>query len=115
MTLLIEGCVELILLGSRGIVRDHGRRALASNGLAQLITVVGRISQDNRSREIRQQRLGLGRIALLARRDDKPNRTAQTAHGQVDLGAQAATGSAKSLIGRGRIIRPPFFAPAACW
>jgi hypothetical protein len=42
--------------------------------------------------------------------DAEPHRAAQAAHGKVELGAQAAAGSAKGLI-----LRPPFLAPAACW
>jgi hypothetical protein len=48
-------------------------------------------------------------VALLAGREHKSHWAAETAHSEMDLGAQAAAGPAKGLI-----FRPPFLAPAAC-
>ena len=52
----------------------------------------------------------LRRIAHLAGGDVEAHRATQAADRQVDLGAQAAAGTANGLI-----FRPPFLAPAACW
>jgi hypothetical protein len=50
----------------------------------------------------------LRRVARLARGETEANRTAQTAHSEMDFGAQAAARTADGLI-----LSPPF-APLAC-
>src|SRR4029077_12089556 len=53
--------------------------------------------------------LALRGVAFLARGEEETDRAPQSAHRQVDLGAQAAPRASDSLI-----LSPPF-APLACW
>src|SRR5690606_32472972 len=71
--------------------------------------VIGRVGYDDLGRQVLDQGIALRCIALLTCGECEADRTAETAHGHVDLGAQAPTGAAKGLI------FSPFFAPAACW
>jgi hypothetical protein len=52
---------------------------------------------------------GLGHVAPVAAGQLEGDGHAEPAHGQVDLGAQAATGTPKGLI------FSPFLAPLAYW
>lgn len=108
MTLGIEMPVEGVSLCAGGVVGDHGEGALSGDGLAQAIAVIGGIGHDNLGRQSLDEGIGYRGISLLAGREREAHWAAQPADGQVDLGAQAASGAAEGLI------RNPLFAPAAC-
>ncbi len=80
-----------------GLIGDHGERALLGDGLADVVAVVGRVGHDHRGRQVLDQGQGLGRITPVPRREPEADGAAQASDGQVDLGAQAAAGTAKSL------------------
>ena len=104
----VELTIERMLLGARGIVRDHRLCPGAGDGVAEMIGVVCGISEHGSGSVIGKQGGGLWHVAAMAGGQDKTSRTAQTPHGQVDLGAQPTSRTADGLI------RSPFFAPAAC-
>ena len=101
--------VEGMLAGTRRVVGDNGRGAFGGNRLAPRIGVVGGVGYDEVGGQAPDQGVGLRAVAALAAGQGEPYGRPQATHGQVDLGAQAATGAAKGLI-----FRPPFLAPAAC-
>ena len=73
-----------------------------------MVGIVGGVGKHGGGTIFAKQGGGLWDVAALTGRDDDPGRAAKAADGQMDLGAQAATRSAKGMIFR------PFFAPAAC-
>ena len=73
-----------------------------------MVGIVGSIGQHGGWSILAEQGGSLRCITALTSRQDEPGWAAKAANGQVDLGAQAAAGSANGLILR------PFFAPAAC-
>jgi len=105
----IEMLIEWVFERSRGVVWNGSFSAFVGNGLADVVGVIGGVSNDNVGRRALQKWLSLWSIALLASREDEAHRTPQTTHCQVDLGAQAAARASDSLI-----LSPPF-APLACW
>jgi hypothetical protein len=92
-----------------GLFGDDSQRALVGDGLAEVVGVVGCIGHDDVGGQSLDQEAGLGRVALLAGREDEPYRTAQPSNGEMDFGAQAAARASDGVI-----FRPPFLAPAAC-
>jgi hypothetical protein len=109
MTLGVEVLVERILHGSRRVVGDDGEGALGGDGVAEVIRVISGVGHHHFCREPLDQGAGLGRVALLAGRQDEADRTSQTSDGQVYFGAQAAARTSKRLI-----LNPFFWAPLAC-
>jgi hypothetical protein len=73
-----------------------------------VVCVVGSVGQDEPRSVLAEQGGGLGGIAALAGGQDDPDRAAEAADGEMDLGAPAATRASKGLI------VSTFFAPAAC-
>jgi hypothetical protein len=106
--LLIDMPVERDLCGSRGVGRDHGRRARGCDGGSEMVCVVGGVGEDEARREALNQRARLRRVPGLAGGEQEPRRTAEAADRQMDLCAQAASRASDRLI-----LSPPF-APAAC-
>jgi hypothetical protein len=105
----VEVLVERVFAGARRVVGNDGDRALGGDRLAEGIGVLGGIGHDDLGWQALDQAVGLRAVATLAASQGKTHGHTQAAHGQVDLGAQAAAGAAKGLI-----FRPPFLAPAAC-
>ena len=90
----------------------RGNDGLSVHGFdvgAEVIGIKGGIAQHPFGRQAIDQRLGLGDIVALARREDEAYWQAEAAHGQMDFAGQAAARAANRLI-----LNPPF-APAACW
>ena len=87
MALLVERLVEGKLEGARGVIRDDGPRTLVGDRLAQAVAVVSSVGHDDVGRQLLDQGFGLRGIAPLAGREREPDRAAQTAYGQMDLGA----------------------------
>ena len=104
----IEMLVERMLERARRIVGNDGLGAFLGDGLADVVSIVGGVSDDHRCGGALKEANSLRRIALLASGEDETHRTSQTARSQVDLCTQAAARASDSLI-----LSPPL-APAAC-
>lgn len=76
---------------------------------SDVIGIVSCIGDDKFGRGGFEKSAGLWGVASLARGEDETDRASQSAHSQVDLGAQAASRASDGLI-----LSPPF-APLACW
>ena len=87
------------------------RARFVGDSFSDLVAVIGGVGHDDLGWQALDQGQGLWRIAHLAGGEMETDRTAQASDGQVDLGAQATSGTTNGLI-----FRPPFFsAPEACW
>jgi len=89
--------------------RDDGLGALCLDERAQGIAVIGLVGEDVARRQALEQGGRGGDVALLARRNHDPQRSAARIDDEVDLGRQSSSGTPQRLI-----ARPPF-PPAACW
>lgn len=105
---LVELSMERMLLRPRWVVGDDRDSTCLGDGLTEVVGVVGGIGQRGGGSILAEQSRSLRHIAALAGGEDNPGWATQAADGQVDLGAQAAAGSANGLMLR------PLFAPAAC-
>jgi len=76
---------------------------------SDVIGIVSRIGDDKLGRDCFEKSAGLRGVAFLAGGEDETDRAPQSAHRQMDLGAQAASRASDGLI-----LSPPF-APLACW
>jgi len=97
MSLGIEVSIQWMLAGSRLVVGNDGNRALSGDGLPEVVGVISGIGDDELDWQAVDQRSSLGRIAGLAGGEDEADWTAQAAHGEMDLGGQAA-GRARRAI-----------------
>lgn len=88
---LVDRLVEVELSGPRGIVRDNGDGAGLGDGGAEVVGIVGGIGQDEAWSVVVEQGGSLWGIAALPGGQDDPDGAAETADGEVDLGAPAAT------------------------
>src|SRR6185437_3286482 len=95
-----------VLLG-----RDHRLRPLPLRRRHDRVAVERLVGNERPRLVPLHQWLGLGDVRLLAPRQDELDRVAQSAHEDVDLRAEPATGAAQRLI----VVYPFFSAPAACW
>lgn len=93
---------------ARPVRRDDGLGALCLDERAQGVAVIGLVGEDVARRYAREQFRGGGDVALLAWRDDDPQRSAARIDEQMDLGGQSSSGTPQRLV-----PRPPF-PPAAC-
>ena len=91
------------------IVRNDGFGTFLGNSFADVVGVVSGIGDDDFSRRAFEKRCGLRSIAFLPGGEHEPDRTSQSSHGQMNLGAQAAARASDGLI-----LNPPC-APLACW
>ena len=78
------------LAGPRRIVGDDGDGAGLGDGGAEVVGVVGGIGQDEARSVLVEQGGSLRGIAALPGGQDDPDRAAEAADGEVDLGAPAA-------------------------
>jgi hypothetical protein len=109
VALCVEMFVERIFERSRGIVGADGLGAFFGCSFSDVIGIVSCVGDDKFSRGCSEKSVGLRGVAFLARSEDETDRASQSAHSQVDLGAQAASRASDGLI-----LSPPF-APLACW
>src|SRR3712207_5565479 len=109
MTFLVEVPVEGQAPGAGGIARDNRLGAYRRDGVADVVGVIGGVGDDGFGGLPLQQPVRAGGVARLTGREDDAHRATEAAHGQVDLGGQAAAGAADGLG-----LSPPL-APAACW
>jgi len=79
-----------MFLGARWVVGDDGDRALVSDSLAEVVSIVGGIGHNHLGRRAFDQGPGLWRIAHLTGREREADRTPKAPHRHVNLGAQAA-------------------------
>ena len=100
---------ERIFERSRGVVWDDGLGAFFGRSFSDVIGIVSRIGDDKFGRGCFEESAGLRGVAFLAPGEDETDRAPQSAHSQVDLGAQAASRASDGLI------LSPLFAPLACW
>jgi hypothetical protein len=100
---------ERIFERRRGVVRDDGLGAFFGRSFSEWSASKGRIGDDKFGHGCFKKSAGLRGVAFLARGEDETGWAAQSAHSQVDLGAQAASRASDGLI-----LSPPF-APLACW
>ena len=100
---------ERIFERRRGVVRDDGLCAFFRPQLLGVVGIESGIGDDKFGRGCFKKSAGLRGIAFLARGEEETGWAAQSAHSQVDLGAQAAPRASDGLI-----LSPPF-APLACW
>src|SRR5260370_19976889 len=105
----VEMGVERVLARSRRIVGDDGDGAFARDGQAEVVGVIGCIGDDDIGGHALDEGPGLRRIACLAGGQHEAHRASQAAHGEMDLGGQAAARASDGLI-----ANPPF-APLECW
>src|SRR5947209_1899226 len=89
--------------GSPGVWVESAKSVQADPGL------LGRVEEEGTRLMPVDQRLGLGDVGRLARRQEELDRVAEGVDQDVDLGAESAPGTAEGLA-----PLPPFF-PAACW
>ena len=91
---------------------NDGLGAASGDAGVEAVRVIALVGQDVVGLEAVDQVFGAADVALLAGADQQPQRIAQAIGGGMDLGAQAAAGTAQALG-----MRPPFSrrAPAACW
>ncbi len=85
MPLDVEMTVEQVFQRPRRVVRYHCDGAFVSDGLAQGIAAIGRVGHDDVGRQVGDQILGLGRIALLSRCQGEADRAAEAAHAMCSL------------------------------
>lgn len=88
---------------------DHGLGAGLIDRGAEVIGIVGTVGKDVARRQVGNECLGLGDVAVLAGGDYEADGVAQAVDRDVQLGCQAA-----STTTNGAIFRPPFL-PVACW
>jgi hypothetical protein len=91
MTLGVEMLVDWVFQSSRGVVRNDGFGAHRGSGIANVVGVVGRVGDDELGRRAFHKCGSLRSVTLLTGREDETDGASQSAHGQVDLGAQAAS------------------------
>jgi len=91
MTLRIEMLVERVFQRSRGVVRNDGFGAFFGDSVANVVGVVSCVGDDELGRRAFHKCGSLRGVALLTGREDETDGASQSAHGQVDLGAQAAS------------------------
>jgi len=101
--------VERIFERSRRVVGYNGLGTSFGCSFSDVIGIVSRIGDDKFGRSRFEKSAGLRGVAFLARGEDETDGAPQSAHSQVDLGAQAASRASDGLI-----LSPPF-APLACW
>ena len=88
---------------------DHGPTAAAANFPDQFVVVVGLVGDDILGTMVRQQRIGLATVVLLAGRQPQLDRTPLRVDRDVNLGAESAARASQRFV--------LFFssaAPAAC-
>ena len=95
-------------LGRRYSGRDHRDGALFGDGIAQRFCIVAFVAKDMLCGQTFDQSFGLGNVADLARRQDKPQRIADSIDNGMDFRGQATPRTADRAS-----FRPPFL-PAAC-
>ena len=88
---------------------NHGLGTDGANLVAQWVTIVSLIADHVPRFEVFQQDLGAGYVMPLPFRQMQLGRLAPAVDRDVDLSAETAAGTSKSLG-----VLPPF-APAACW
>src|SRR5260370_35217544 len=98
-----------MLARSRGVVGDHGERALAGDRQPEVVGDIGGLGDDGLGGHAVDERPGRRGITGLAGGEHEGHRTAQAAHGEMDLVGQAAARASDGLI-----ASPPF-APPECW
>ena len=89
--------VERIFEQSRGIVGDDGLCAFFGCSFSDVVGIVSGVGDDKFSRGCFEKSAGLRGVAFLARGEEETDRAPQSAHRQVDLGAQAAPRASDSL------------------
>ena len=94
---------------ARRVVGDDSDRALFGDRGSKMVGIIGGVSHDEVGGQVFDERTGLWRIAFLACSQSEPGRVTQASDGEIDFRAEIAARSAN-----GGIVRPPFFAPAAC-
>ncbi len=93
--------------------RNHGLAAARLDGLHHGLAVVAPVGDHHLEWHVPDQRLGLGHVGRLARRQHQLHRQPQAVDGDVDLGPEAAPTAAQRLL----VLAPRpvafFSAPAA--
>ena len=108
MALGVEVLVDRVFSSPRGVVWDDSHGVFVGDHLAQAIGVVGSVGHDDLGGQAVDQGISLRAIPPLASGQGEAHRAAEASDGHMDLGTQAAAGTAKGLI-----FRPPFLAPEA--
>ena len=90
------------------VAGDHRDRDFGGDSPAKGNGVLGSTGRDEFDGQFLDQRVGLRAAAALATGQEEADRSTAAGHGQVNPGAQAATGATKGLI-----FRPAFSAPTA--
>lgn len=84
--------VEVLVVGDRlsagGVGGDHGDAALLGHSGAEVVAVIGGIGDQEVGREIRDQRLGLAHLMLLARGQHDAQGVAERIDRDVQLRTQ---------------------------
>jgi ParB-like nuclease domain len=109
VTLRVEVLVERVFQGPLGVVRNDGFGASLGDSVANVVGIVSCVGDDELGRRAFHKCGGLRGVALLAGSDNETDWASQSVHGQVNLGAWAASRASDSLI-----LSPPF-ASLACW
>ena len=95
--LLVSDAVVAVLIFAMAARRDNGLAALLVNKVVQFVGVVGAICQNLISGDAADQIAGGRHVILLARTEDEAERQAESIDYGVDFGAEATSGSSKSL------------------
>ena len=103
----VEVCVKRVFARSRWIVWDNGERALGCDGQPEVVGVIGCTATMNSvgMPSMRGPACGTSR----SRSEHEAYRAPHAAHGEMDVGGQAAPRAPYGLISS-----PPF-APLECW